>query len=66
MKVLVIGSGGREHVLCWSLASSPEIERLYCAPGNAGIAAQAECVALDVMDIDGILAFCAERAIGFV
>ena len=66
MKVLVIGSGGREHVLCWSLASSPEIEQLYCAPGNAGIAAEAECVALDVMDFDGILAFCAERAIGFV
>jgi phosphoribosylamine--glycine ligase len=66
MKVLVIGSGGREHVLCWSLASSPEIEQLYCAPGNAGIAAEAECVALDVMDFDRILAFCAERAIGFV
>ncbi len=66
MKVLVIGSGGREHVLCWSLATSPEIKRLYCAPGNAGIAALAECVALDVMDFDGILAFCAERGIGFV
>jgi len=66
MKVLVIGSGGREHVLCWSLAKSPEIEQLYCAPGNAGIATRAECVALEVMDIDGILAFCAERGIGFV
>ncbi|MEC9453611.1 MAG: phosphoribosylamine--glycine ligase N-terminal domain-containing protein, partial [Pseudomonadota bacterium] len=66
MKVLVIGSGGREHVLCWSLAASPEIEQLYCAPGNAGIATRAECVALEVMDIDGILAFCAERGIGFV
>jgi len=66
MKVLVIGSGGREHVLCWSLATSPEIEQLYCAPGNAGIAGQAECVALDVMDFDGILAFCTERGIGFV
>jgi len=42
------------------LAKSPEIEKLFCAPGNAGIAAQAECVALDVMDFDGILEFCAE------
>jgi phosphoribosylamine--glycine ligase len=66
MKTLVIGSGGREHVLCWSLASSPEIEKLYCAPGNAGIAAAAECVGLDVMDFDGILAFCADHDIGFV
>jgi len=66
MKVLVIGSGGREHVLCWCLARSAEIERLYCAPGNAGIAQQAECIALDVMDFDGILAFCAENAISFV
>ena len=65
MKTLVIGSGGREHVLCWSLASSPDIERLYCAPGNAGIAAAAEFVAFDVMDFDGILAFCAENSIGF-
>ncbi len=65
MKTLVIGSGGREHVLCWSLAKSPNIEKLYCAPGNAGIAAQAECVALDVMDFDGILQFCAENGIGF-
>ncbi len=65
MKVLVIGSGGREHVLCWSLAASDQIEKIYCAPGNAGIAAAAECVALDVMDFDGILAFCAEKDIGF-
>ena len=65
MKVLVIGSGGREHVLCWSLAKSAEIEQLYCAPGNAGIAAQAECIALDAMDFDGILNFCREKEIGF-
>ena len=66
MKVLVIGSGGREHVLCWSLAASDRIEKIYCAPGNAGIAAQAECVALDVMNFDGILNFCSEKDIGFV
>ena len=65
MKVLVIGSGGREHVLCWSLAASDQIEKIYCAPGNAGIAADAECVALDVMDFDGILKFCAEKGVGF-
>jgi len=65
MKTLVIGSGGREHVLCWSLAKSPEIKKLFCAPGNAGIASQAECVPLDVMDFDSILQFCAEEDIGF-
>ena len=65
MKVLVIGSGGREHVLCWSLAASDQVDKIYCAPGNAGIATQAECVALDVMDFDGILNFCAEKGIGF-
>ena len=65
MKVLVIGSGGREHVLCWSLAASEQIDKIYCAPGNAGIAAAAECVALDVMDFDGILKFCAKKDIGF-
>jgi len=65
MKTLVIGSGGREHVLCWSLAKSPDIQKLFCAPGNAGIAAQAECVALDVMDFERILQFCADEDIGF-
>ena len=65
MKTLVIGSGGREHVLCWSLAKSPEIKKLFCAPGNAGIASQAECVPLDVMDFDSILKFCTEEDIGF-
>ena len=65
MKTLVIGSGGREHVLCWSLAKSPEIKKLFCAPGNAGIASQAECVPLDVMDFDSILQFCTEKDINF-
>ncbi len=65
MKTLVIGSGGREHVLCWSLAKSPEIKKLFCAPGNAGIASQAECVPLDVMDFDSILQFCTEKDIDF-
>ncbi|MGH7394567.1 MAG: phosphoribosylamine--glycine ligase, partial [Candidatus Methylomirabilales bacterium] len=44
MKILVVGSGGREHALVWKLAQSPRVKRLYAAPGNAGIAEQAECV----------------------
>ncbi|MBM3502810.1 MAG: phosphoribosylamine--glycine ligase [Alphaproteobacteria bacterium] len=66
MKVLVIGSGGREHALCWALAASPLVERLYCAPGNAGIAADAECLAIDAMDFDGIVRACGEHRIDFV
>jgi phosphoribosylamine--glycine ligase len=66
MKVLVVGSGGREHALCWAIAASPLCTTLYCAPGNGGIAALAECVALAADDLDGIVAFCAEAAIDFV
>ena len=51
MKVLVIGSGGREHALVWQLKQSPEVEKIYCAPGNAGIAADAECVAIRVNEL---------------
>ena len=58
MKVLVIGSGGREHALCWSLSHSERVSEIYCAPGNPGISNEAKCVNLDVMDFDGILAFC--------
>jgi len=66
MRVLVIGSGGREHALCWSIAASPLADRLYCAPGNAGIAEEAECVALRPGDTAGIIAFCRRAAIDFV
>ncbi len=66
MKVLVVGSGGREHALCWAIAASPLCDRLYCAPGNAGIAVEAECVAIAADDIDGLGAFCRAEAIGFV
>jgi phosphoribosylamine--glycine ligase len=55
MKVLVLGSGGREHAIVWKLRQSPRITKLYCAPGNGGIAADAECVAADVKNVDGLL-----------
>ncbi|MEK9797491.1 MAG: phosphoribosylamine--glycine ligase N-terminal domain-containing protein, partial [Alphaproteobacteria bacterium] len=46
MRILVVGGGGREHALCWAIAGSPLCDKLYCAPGNAGIAQDAECVAI--------------------
>ncbi|HEV2963015.1 MAG TPA: phosphoribosylamine--glycine ligase [Candidatus Angelobacter sp.] len=55
MKVLVLGSGGREHAIVWKLRQSPRIKKLYCAPGNGGIAADAECVAADVKNIDSLV-----------
>ncbi len=55
MKVLVIGSGGREHALVWKLRQSPRVTKIYCAPGNGGIAGEAECVALDVKNLDSIV-----------
>ncbi|MDE0203779.1 MAG: phosphoribosylamine--glycine ligase [Rhodospirillaceae bacterium] len=66
MNVLVVGSGGREHALCWQLAASPLLGALWCAPGNAGIENEATCVALDPMDFDGLAAFCREQAIDLV
>ena len=66
MKVLVVGGGGREHALCWTLAASPLCHKLFCAPGNAGIAEDAECVAIAAEDIDGLLAFVKEEAIDYV
>ena len=62
-KVLVVGGGGREHAICWKLAQSPKIEKLYCAPGNAGIASVAECVPIGAEDVEGICAFAKENAI---
>ena len=66
MNVLLLGSGGREHALAWKLAASPLVDRLVCAPGNAGIAREAECVALDIADHAAVIAFCKANAIGFV
>jgi phosphoribosylamine---glycine ligase len=66
MNVLLIGSGGREHALAWRIFASPLLDKLYCAPGNAGIAQVAECVPLDAADHAAVIGFCRERDIGFV
>ena len=66
MNVLLIGSGGREHALAWSLTASPLVTKLFCAPGNAGIASVAECVVLKVTSHDAVITFCRLFAIGFV
>ncbi len=66
MNILLIGSGGREHALAWKMAASPLTGKLYCAPGNAGIAQEAECVALDITDHASVIAFCKTNRIDFV
>jgi phosphoribosylamine--glycine ligase len=66
MNILILGGGGREHALAWAFAQNPKCDRLWCAPGNAGIAEQAECVALDILDGDKVLVFCRENNVDFV
>ena len=66
MKVLLIGSGGREHALAWKLAASPLLEKLFAAPGNPGIAEHAECVPLDIRDHEAVIGFCRDNGIVFV
>ena len=66
MNILILGSGGREHALAWKIAASPLVDRLYCAPGNAGIARDAECVALNVTDHAAVIAFCKEKKVELV
>ena len=57
MRILVVGSGGREHALCWAIAASPLVTGLFAAPGNAGIAEEAECVAIAAEDVARLTAF---------
>ena len=66
MNILLLGSGGREHALAWKLAASPLVERLFCAPGNAGIARDCEVVALDIADHAAVIAFCKAQNIDLV
>ena len=66
MKILIIGGGGREHAIAWKAAKSPKAEKLYCAPGNAGIASVAECVNIPVMDFEAQVKFAKEKEIDLV
>jgi phosphoribosylamine--glycine ligase len=66
VNILLLGSGGREHALAWKMAASPLIDRLICAPGNAGIAREAECVTLDIADHAAVIGFCRANRIDFV
>jgi phosphoribosylamine---glycine ligase len=66
MRILVVGSGGREHALAWAISASPLVERVYCAPGNAGIAQDAECVPVDATDTAGLIEFSKKSAIDLV
>jgi phosphoribosylamine---glycine ligase len=66
MNILILGSGGREHALAWAVKQNPKCDRLIVAPGNAGIAAVAECAALDILDGAAVAVFCEENAVDFV
>jgi phosphoribosylamine--glycine ligase len=66
MNILLLGSGGREHALAWKIAASPLLTKLWCAPGNAGIASEAECVALDVANHAAVIEFCRTNAVDLV
>lgn len=66
MNILLLGSGGREHALAWKIAASPLVTNFWCAPGNAGIAHDAECVGLDVADHGAVIAFCKTNAVDLV
>jgi phosphoribosylamine--glycine ligase len=66
MHILLLGSGGREHALAWKIAASPLVTKLWCAPGNAGIAREAECVALDIADHGAVIDFCKQNTVELV
>ena len=66
MRILLLGGGGREHALAWKIAGSPLCDKLWCAPGNAGIASEAECVRLDITDHGAVVEFCKTNAVDFV
>ena len=66
MKIMIVGGGGREHAIAWAVAKSPKCEKLYAAPGNAGIAELAECVDISVMDADSLVAFAKDKSVDFV
>ena len=63
MKVLIVGSGGREHALAWKISQSPKVDKIYCAPGNAGIGQIAELVPIGAMEFDKLAAFAKENAV---
>src|ERR1700694_1004615 len=66
MNVLLIGAGGREHALAWALSASPLLTKLFCAPGNAGIAEVAQCIPIDPGNHDAIVQFCRDERIELV
>ena len=63
MKVLIIGSGGREHAIAWKVSKSPRVDEIYCAPGNAGIEEYARCVDIGAMEFEKLAAFAKEEGI---
>ena len=66
MKVLIVGSGGREHTIAWAVSKSAKADKIYCAPGNAGIEEYAECVNIGAMEFDKLVAFAKEKEIDLV
>ena len=66
MKVLIVGSGGREHAIAYCTAKSEKVDKIYCTPGNAGIAEYAECAPIGAMEFDKIVAFAKEKAVDLV
>ena len=63
MKILIVGSGGREHTLAWKISQSPKVKQIFCAPGNAGISKFAECIAIPADDLENLAAFAQKEAI---